>query len=339
MKKKEIRLPFYDNVKSVLIFLVVIGHIIEFQTDVRSSNLWKFIYLFHMPCFVFISGFFAKKGSTLKQVACKYLVLALVFQIIYYTLNLLLGYPVSVSAFFHTPYIILWYLVSLSFWTLLLNYIDDKYLPWIIILSFVAAVVCVIVPYISIHFSAGRTIYFFPFFLLGFMVKQKNLTERWFGASLIKWFSLILLAGILLAVVSANELPLEKAAYYGRLNFIELGVTRYEALLIRAGMLSISCVAGFLFLCTVPNKATFYTKLGNRTLSIYLLHYIFVLLLRYVGFYTLVLNPWLNLALVALIAAGVYLFTSLNIFNKYINQITLKAQGLLETRKPAVSLP
>ena len=53
---------FIDNLKVILIFLVVFGHLIERYIDTNSTLLgvYMFIYIFHMPLFVFVSGFLSK---------------------------------------------------------------------------------------------------------------------------------------------------------------------------------------------------------------------------------------------------------------------------------------
>ncbi len=53
---------FFDALKGVLIFLVVLGHMLELNkaTSDTSVVLWDFIYLFHMPLFIFVSGYFSK---------------------------------------------------------------------------------------------------------------------------------------------------------------------------------------------------------------------------------------------------------------------------------------
>lgn len=52
---------YWDSLKFVLIFLVVLGHMIE--PYITSSKVilavYNFIYLFHMPLFVFVSGRFS----------------------------------------------------------------------------------------------------------------------------------------------------------------------------------------------------------------------------------------------------------------------------------------
>lgn len=55
---------FFDNLKAVLIYLVVLGH---FLLPIRGANplveVKRLIYVFHMPLFVFVSGYFAKKST------------------------------------------------------------------------------------------------------------------------------------------------------------------------------------------------------------------------------------------------------------------------------------
>ena len=60
------RIYRYDNVKALLIFLVVLGHMTtDYVSDshlVRWTTLW--IYMFHMPAFIFLSGIVHKHYIT-----------------------------------------------------------------------------------------------------------------------------------------------------------------------------------------------------------------------------------------------------------------------------------
>lgn len=63
---------YFDNAKFILIFLVVFGHLMQpFVADYDSVHiLYIFIYTFHMPAFILISGYFAKgfrKSGYLKK--------------------------------------------------------------------------------------------------------------------------------------------------------------------------------------------------------------------------------------------------------------------------------
>lgn len=54
----------FDNIKGLLIFLVVFGHLISYSSFKKIHSIdfiYLSIYIFHMPIFVFISGYFSKK--------------------------------------------------------------------------------------------------------------------------------------------------------------------------------------------------------------------------------------------------------------------------------------
>ena len=60
------RSAFFDNLKYVLIVLVVVGHAANLfvNTFPIYSQLFFFIYLFHMPAFIFVTGLFAQSRLT-----------------------------------------------------------------------------------------------------------------------------------------------------------------------------------------------------------------------------------------------------------------------------------
>ena len=52
------RIYKFDNLKAILIFLVVFGHFLELVEG--HKLLYLTIYSFHMPLFLFLSGYFAR---------------------------------------------------------------------------------------------------------------------------------------------------------------------------------------------------------------------------------------------------------------------------------------
>lgn len=72
MTQKRERIGYIDAAKGLAIILVIVGHS-------RAKNipyLWDFIYSFHMPLFVIISGFFIKENNfyeSIKKYARNYL--------------------------------------------------------------------------------------------------------------------------------------------------------------------------------------------------------------------------------------------------------------------------
>lgn len=56
----------FDMVKLITIFLVIVGHIIQFIgiNWYDYFGVEKFIYSFHMPLFIIISGYFCARSIT-----------------------------------------------------------------------------------------------------------------------------------------------------------------------------------------------------------------------------------------------------------------------------------
>ena len=66
MKNKKNRLAFIDIAKGIGILTVVLGHILS-----KSQGLCWFIYSFHMPLFLIMSGFFEKEQDNFKTYLLK----------------------------------------------------------------------------------------------------------------------------------------------------------------------------------------------------------------------------------------------------------------------------
>ena len=83
MKKKKERLMAVDNMKAFLIGCVVLGHLCEVIKFPYSSYLYLLIYSFHMPAFVFLSGFCSSREVHYDKIARNYVYPYVVFQILY----------------------------------------------------------------------------------------------------------------------------------------------------------------------------------------------------------------------------------------------------------------
>ena len=73
MEKLKKRYYLLDNLKVILIFFVVFGHVIEYYINDNSilMTLYIFIYIFHMPLFIFISGYLSKNFYKMKRKAIR----------------------------------------------------------------------------------------------------------------------------------------------------------------------------------------------------------------------------------------------------------------------------
>lgn len=119
------RESYFDNAKFILIFLVVFGHFLQtFIVDYAGVRvLYIYIYTFHMPAFVLISGFFAKsfgKPGYLKKTMKKLILPYVFFQLIYSIFYYFLLSKDNLSIQFLDPEWSLWFLLSLFFWNVML---------------------------------------------------------------------------------------------------------------------------------------------------------------------------------------------------------------------------
>lgn len=69
ISRQPARYPVLDNARFLLISLVVTGHLLEQLADSGpiTAALYRWIYLFHMPAFVLISGAVSKAALTRRR--------------------------------------------------------------------------------------------------------------------------------------------------------------------------------------------------------------------------------------------------------------------------------
>ena len=156
-----------DNIRAILIYLVVLGHLIPTTGAGYRGNLYNFIYTFHMAVFVFTSGYYARFDR--KKILKHYLWPYIFFQTAYYYFNV---FALKTEAFFGftTPYYTLWYLLTVATYYCcipLFQTRNRKHEIIAIALSFLAALLIGLDDTVGAYLSLSRTVTFLPFFLLG----------------------------------------------------------------------------------------------------------------------------------------------------------------------------
>ena len=166
MNEQNRRLPYLDNAKLAMMFLVVYGHLLESALTQQPSHaahtLYLLIYLFHMPVWVFLAGLSSRVETTLRDCG-RLLSLLIVFQAFY--VLLLSGLRHNYREWIVTPWWILWFILSLIIWKMLLPLARKS--RWTLALAIVAALGAGASGWIGRPFSLSRTVVWFPFFLVG----------------------------------------------------------------------------------------------------------------------------------------------------------------------------
>lgn len=155
----------FDNYKVLLILLVVIGHFIEPSND-QNPFLYELkwgIVAFHMPAFIFISGYFSKRIPSLKKMLCGLVIPYFVYEILYYLLYTFI-LDKETGFYFTRPKFSLWYLMALFAWRLLSPLIEK--IPGCMVLSVIAGILIGFTDFGN-FLSIPRILFFFPFFLAG----------------------------------------------------------------------------------------------------------------------------------------------------------------------------
>lgn len=108
-----------DNLKCLLIFSVVFGHMLELFMGKNSPErvIYLVIYSFHMPLFAFVSGVFARYNPS--KIKNNMIYPYLIFQTLYLLFsNQILDKDADMQ--YTTPYWLLWYLFAIIVWNLVL---------------------------------------------------------------------------------------------------------------------------------------------------------------------------------------------------------------------------
>ena len=161
--------------RAFLIILVVLGHVLSTVPAFGQAFLYVFIYSFHMPAMIFLSGMCAKDKINIKIILKRILLPYVVFQILMFLLNFLILRK-NVEFTFLTPDWILWYLMALAFWSLAIPFFKTESRKKRVVLFSISVLVSLLVGYIDsigLFLSLSRTVVFFPFFLSGFYSREK----------------------------------------------------------------------------------------------------------------------------------------------------------------------
>lgn len=267
------RLYKFDNIRFLLMFLVVLGHFLEVIHSEVGSQLYRVIYSFHMPLFIFVSGYFAKYDRN--KILVNFIYPYLLFQSLYCLFSGLMVKKSQIAIQFTTPHWILWYLLAVSFCYFLLpmfNVESKKAKVATVIGLFLLGLLAGYENTIGYYLALGRFISFLPFFVLGFYSRS---LLGWLGKFNLSFKrklvsnigSLVVLTAVILVVVNTPELTV--AVFYQSLSY-QAGNSSVFLKLVSYG---IALVWIFAMINLVPEKKIpMFTGFGRYTLPVYLLH-------------------------------------------------------------------
>lgn len=282
---------YFDNVKGALITLVVIGHFLLPMERTRFVNsLINVIYLFHMPMFAMISGYFAKnlyrRGRYRADKVLRLAWLYLLFEIaVHVTENLAAGQPVTGRIDFFWEDGAPWYLMAMIWWYLSVPFLTELKPKAVMGICLCLGILGGYQDSLGDVLAMSRTLTFAPFFYGGYYWKREEVQR--FLDSRYRWLFMASALCIAMFMALGTGGFLEPYVKIVRgMNYRRLAPEVYQW----GGLVRIVCYlwAAIMILgimAAVPRSRQRWTILGQRTLQIYVLHRLLRDMMQYWGFY------------------------------------------------------
>lgn len=284
--------PFLDNARGILIALVVVGHTIEcffHSSELLPDAIYTWIYSFHMAGFVMISGFLSRsyrnEPRQVRRLLTAMFVPYVIFQLIHELAKMiLLGSEYHLQLFL--PAWTLWFLLALMLWRLATPLLRQLRYP--LVFAIAIAVISPLDPDLDSTFTLGRLVSMLPFFVVGLVCtpqmleRLKAFRHRWVGA-------VVLLGALACAFLLREHFPASifflRSAYDEDDNVL-------VSIILRLFVLAAGVIGSLALLLITPRGRSALTTLGERSLTVYLLHPLVLVSFRYADEVPAVTSTW-----------------------------------------------
>ncbi|ORT61769.1 acyltransferase family protein [Streptomyces sp. CB03238] len=264
---------FFDNAKYLAIVLVAVAHAWEPVMDGSRATraLYMFVYTFHMPAFIVISGYFSRsftgRPDQLKRLVTGLVVPYLVFEVAYSLYRRWYGGTPDQAISLTDPIYLTWFLIALFVWRLstpLWRTIRHP-LP----VALVIAALGSLTPGIGQDLDLQRVLQFLPFFVLGLSLKPEHFQLLRRRAARLLAVPVALGA---LAFTYWIAPDIRMSWFYRSTSAEELDAPWWAGPVMTVSLFGCALVLTAAFLAWVPRRRTWFTVLGAGTICGYLLH-------------------------------------------------------------------
>lgn len=273
----NIRFDILDNFKAILIFLVVFTHFLfnysKNNQNSLSNYIVNYIYSFHMPSFIFVSGFLSKsENSRSFKNLTKLLLIYLIFN---FSHGLILYKYKSWKIDFYNPYNSYWYILCLIYWRISINYFAFQYFS--ITISIIISILIGFWKEINSTFSLRRTFTFFPYFIVGFKISKDNFKKILYFRK--RYFFIVSCLFLIFIYLSFSYFPYINVIH----SMMDNSYNDYKNdIKIRLVLIIFSFLIIVFSILLIPNKQIpILTKIGKNSLYVYLFHRIFTLIIDF----------------------------------------------------------
>lgn len=281
------RITYFDILKGIAIFLVVLGHCLQtFTPNWQDNQIALSIYMFHMPLFIFISGYFfypsVKKIPLKEFIVKKFIHLYLpslfwgLFNVSLMGVNKLLSNKdIEYYYFSNILFTGAWFLTALFIISTIGAFIEyskstQKIKIWILCYF--------IIYFLPPLWMVNEIKFLMPFFIMGILAKRYEITHISISAFLCMF---------ILFIVCSYFYDFSYSLYTMKCNITEADYYLKSLIRFLAGISGITCIS---YLCMyvsnipIPKCKEFFSYIGTITLPIYVLHQNFLIPNRFIQY-------------------------------------------------------
>ncbi len=284
----------------VLVTLVVVGHAIGLVEETQGSHwVYDFIYLWHIPAFVFVSGYLSKSFEwdrrRMKNLVYTLLVPYLIFEpALFYYRRTVVDENVD-GPLWIEPHWTMWYLIVLLMWRLVTPILKSHwlFLPLSVIVSLAGGL------WDTDALMIPRFLGLLPFFVLGLHLKPRHLAhldDVWVRVAAVP-----MLIGIGVMAVYTDTWA-ETALLWYDTGYNDLPIDNEIAFQTRLTVMMVGLLGAFAAMSLVPRRSLgWFTTMGTATMVIYLFHGFVIKTVKALGWPEFTAAyPWLGLVLTIL---------------------------------------
>lgn len=271
--------PWIDNIKGVLICLVLMGHFALLLVGHSREMVWfrQFISTFHMPGFMILTGMLAKNriqqkryDKMISRLFIPYIICNFVMFLIFKTLGATYVSGIPEEWFFIPlrPYYFLWFLLAVFLFSVITPVFLNNKRP--LVVAMVLAILVGFMPQIN-YMMMTKIIPFYVYYLVGYYTDKEYLQKRLKSKKVIicSWFIVfitLVVTRMCTQFIDISFLSME-SQYRDYTN-----ISQFTSAGLRFFTILLSIIISFSVFSCIPKKENFMTIIGKYSMYPYCIH-------------------------------------------------------------------
>lgn len=310
MENNKTRVALWDNIRFLLIICVSIGHFVNEGSAETYLGIYMFMYSFHMPLFMFVSGLFHKNNNIIRKFLA-YVSIYMVYELAIFAVKRGFGKKVKFNPLRETS--APWFMLVLAFFVVIGYILRNCNKVIVLAVSVALSLIAGYITQINDFLCLSRVFYFFPFYYLGICMNRQQLEKFACNKKLKIAGAGILLAWLAVCMLMTGKVLAFRPFVTGKAGYPEIKYAIGPVWRMMTYCMGMVISAAFV-LAAPTSDLKMFTKFGQRTIQVYFWHRIILYVLTYVGvadfFYNnnLLKIVWIGMAVLVAIITSFKIF-------------------------------